>query len=580
MNNLKSLLYILVKSSKKMFCEDNTVENFWGEIREILANSNKPFLASTAAMLCKYVAYKIEREDDTEQLDDEDIEIWSQENIEWTLLIGKLEDVTLLNILTMKKPVLNENCSLPKLNRDKIDVSLKYVLQRKGSVSELVARWLTQSGIDPEYIVINDRINELHAEENSQPRDADVQTESSFPEEKIRFVQSEGVFQHLNMIRTQWPYSLEAGMILANMSWEYALEWKTDIRNLTCLEACISCLKEIPNFHLRLGLFNLVWKTHLKLLFENATKLLNKVGKVPKERLCIQDTGLTDLQLPMFITICTEFLDTFSDIVQEMYNVPKKQLNFEPLWENGGQPLAELAVQQTNINYELLLVHYQLSLVFQMLCTFSIKSIKPINNLFDSEVISVLFKDFQEKPEIDYSRTDSKLNAARVQFLTKVISLSVEAITVKDDEIYATDHVFWMSKCRLLGMIWDLDIDSLRKHQVVQLFTHGYNIMAYDLSGSVSDRNQLGIELLALAGKRMSKHVAASSNLGTQLAALTPTVTRYMDTLNGDWCAESTLKDIIDLTTLSISCLEDDQPEYKLAMLLLEACSTLRDMDG
>lgn len=71
---------------------------------------------------------------------------------------GKLEDVSTLNIILSNKPQFKYS-SLPKLSHEKVDVSLNYILQHgKGSVSELVAQWLTSSGMEPQYIMVNEII--------------------------------------------------------------------------------------------------------------------------------------------------------------------------------------------------------------------------------------------------------------------------------------------------------------------------------------------------------------------------------------------------------------------------------------
>lgn len=73
-------------------------------------------------------------------------------------ITGKLEDIATLNLVLGFKPHL-ERPVLPKLTHEKVDISLKYILQSgKGSVSELTARWLTTCGIGPQQIVINDKI--------------------------------------------------------------------------------------------------------------------------------------------------------------------------------------------------------------------------------------------------------------------------------------------------------------------------------------------------------------------------------------------------------------------------------------
>jgi hypothetical protein len=59
---------------------------------------------------------------------------------------------------------------------------------------------------------------------------------------------------------------------------------------------------------------------HLKGRFESTVRLVNKVGKVPKERLCRQDIGLSELQIADFFHICSEFFDIFLEVT-ELSNV-------------------------------------------------------------------------------------------------------------------------------------------------------------------------------------------------------------------------------------------------------------------
>lgn len=327
MQNLSQLIYILSKLEqvKDITVEYNESSRFWTEIREILANSSKPFPALTAALICRSVAQKIEYEKELQQsgtsLEDENIEIWeklSQENCEWMLLIGKLEDVSLLNIILSTKPCITDSecCTLPKLKYNPVDVSLKYILEKgKGIVSELVAQWLTTVGVTPESIVLN--------EETSCTIEKEYKEASNSAEVVDNINKVQPIFEHLNIIKKQFPYSLEPSILLANMCWEYALAWQKELSEFLYLEAAIRCLEHIPQTHIKQGLYNLVWNTHLKIIFESACKLINKVGKLPKEKLCKQDTGLTDFQIVLFINTCTTFLDNFLDIVQQSYNTEK-----------------------------------------------------------------------------------------------------------------------------------------------------------------------------------------------------------------------------------------------------------------
>jgi hypothetical protein len=580
MSNLLSLIRVLVETVRLEEIDDaDSRSKFWEDVREILSNCAKPFPALTAAILCKVVSEQMEASTST---DDENMEILSQESIEWSLLIGKLEDVSLLNIILSNKPVA-KCATLPKLNHDHIDISLKYILEKgKGSVSELVARWLTMCGINPENIVINDillkKAQQEESSSSSEDDNDDEQPEQDIMPHKIEEVRSEGMFEELNVLKSQFPYSLEDGVILANMCWEYALAWQKDSGDLSNLEASIKCLQHIPNSHIREGLFSLVWNAHLKIIFESTAKLINKVGKLPKERLCKQDTGLTDYQVTIFVGVTTNFLDTYMDAVQQSYGIDKPVLHFEPIWENGPQPLVEFALRQPPINYDLLHLHYQLSLTLQMITAFSIKHSKPLNNLFESYMAALFFKDFQTKAQINWDYADSKVQVSRRQFLFKVISASLETVTVDGIHVYAGDHIRWMSKCLDIGRLWELDLDILRRYELVQIYTCGFDSLGDEMFSRVNEKNKLGGELLAIAGKRLSQFLATSPKYCENVVALSTAVTQYIKQLNGDWCAPSGLDGIENLANRSLSCLEDTQYEYRIAELLLNGCQELQSI--
>lgn len=270
----------------------------------------------------------------------------------------------------------------------------------------------------------------------------------------------------------------------------------------------------------------------MKIVNESASKLINKVGKLPKERLCRQDTGLSDYQISLFVRICTGFLDSFMDVAQLSYNAPKAVLQFENIWENGGQPFVELVAQQREVNYNLLHIHYQLSLVLHMITTFSIKHTKPVNNLFEPSTVNLLFTDLQSKIDINWNKSDLKINTSRAQFLCKIISASLETVTVSEEgNIYSKEHVTWMSKCVTLARFWNLDVDMLKRFQIVQLYSNGLDSIAEELIPAVNDANELGVQLLTVASKRLVQFLSLDPNLSTNISALSPYLTKYLHSL-------------------------------------------------
>ncbi|CAH1154252.1 unnamed protein product [Phaedon cochleariae] len=574
MFNLSRLIHTLAKTSSvdKLSTEYSEISKFWKEIRDILADSARPFPALIAAILCKSVAQTIDSESQMDEsstsLEDDSLEILSQENVQWSLLIGKLEDISLLNIVLSKKPVV-EDCPLPLLEHEKFSISLKYVLQKgKGSVTELVAKWLTSTGINPQSIILNDKISGVD--------------EDTLDSEKMSpgVLGNEKVFEQLNLLKQQFPYSLETSTLLANMVWEYALAWQKDIQDLGKLEAAISCLCYVQDLHIKQGLYQLLWNTHLKIVIESACKLINKVGKLPKERLCRQDTSLSDYQISLFIRISTEFLDNFMDVVQQTCSATRPNLTFENIWENaGGQALVELAVLQKEASYELLLLHYQLCLVLQMITIFSVKHSKPINNLFEGHVVNLFFTDLQRKPQVACNRSDLKLSSSRIEFLFKIITASMESITLSDSgAIHSAEHVTWMGKCCLLARFWNLEVDILRRFQIIRLFANGYDSLGEELIPAVNEVGELGKFLLNIAAKRLAQFLALSPALSENISALSTSLTKFMDNLDDEWCETCPLQRITRLATHSLRCLDENSGEYKIAQLLLEACNTLEEI--
>lgn len=174
--HLSKLVYVFTKMepADAVTVKYNRISRFWTGIRDILADSACPFSALTAALTCRAVAQKIENEREMEMsggsgIEDDTMEIWeklSQEKCEWMLLIGKLEDVSLLSIILSGKPAVSkaEFCQLPKLKCEPKDISLKYILEKgRGVVSELMARWLAAVGINPDCLIYNDLMHQVSA---------------------------------------------------------------------------------------------------------------------------------------------------------------------------------------------------------------------------------------------------------------------------------------------------------------------------------------------------------------------------------------------------------------------------------
>lgn len=388
-------------------------------------------------------------------------------------------------------------------------------------MSELVAKWLTSTGVDPEDVLISDSLSD----------EVIVIDSREVEKGRVEAIKNRQLFQRLNLLREEFPYSLKADVLLCNMSWEYAVCWLKNIEDLVVLEGAVLCLKRIADAHIKRGLLTLMWNTHLRVIFESCCKLMNKAGRLPKLKLCQQDTKLSDGQVVQFLGICCGFLDDFLDAARRVLNTPQKPLQYEPIFENGGRPLTELALQQPPVNYELVHLHYQLSLALVLMGTFEIKHSKPLNNLFGASASNAFFGDVTKKGTLHHHNSDERTLNSQTQFLFKIINASIESITVNDGVVFSAKHVGAMAKCLALAQIWNVDLDLLRRYQVVQLFSGGFDSLGEEVFPAVAERGELGPVLLTIGGKRLAQFLGSTTGFEEKIGALSPTLMNYLEGL-------------------------------------------------
>lgn len=258
MQNLSKIIYLVCETTTldNISPKYNDISPFWKEIRDNLAAvSINSLNALTAAVLCRSVALKLEHDKEfnqSEEIDDK-WEKLSQDNCEWSILIGKLEDISLLNIILSSKPSIN-NPPLPKIMYDLEDISLRLIIEKgKGSVSELVARWLIEAGFNPENFIppVEDGECDEHAIEEKEEASGggdnlfEVSTQLGNLSAEIQLEES------IKILKKQFPYSLENNVLLTNMAWEYILHWQKKIYHSNYLEAALKCIQIIQNSQVR-----------------------------------------------------------------------------------------------------------------------------------------------------------------------------------------------------------------------------------------------------------------------------------------------------------------------------------------
>lgn len=120
-------------------------------MRDILLHSQCPSRALTAGLACRAVAMAIQKSKDTSAVD---WEIVNEDICQFSLLLGNLEDIALLEVVVSKPPATDFTNRFYSLPHEVIPISLALILSKgKGSVSEIVARWLSGSGLEPVQLI-------------------------------------------------------------------------------------------------------------------------------------------------------------------------------------------------------------------------------------------------------------------------------------------------------------------------------------------------------------------------------------------------------------------------------------------
>ncbi|XP_054260822.1 rab3 GTPase-activating protein non-catalytic subunit isoform X2 [Macrosteles quadrilineatus] len=567
---------------------------WWEEVRCLLRESVQSHLAILAAAVCKAVAVTFEETavmttsagtDDSESKSN-DWEKVTQESCTWSQLISQLEDVALIGSVLSQKPNCSKVPALHCLHYEPPELSLQNLCSKgRGCVSELVARWIASSGLDPALLLEGSRESSQSPDSSRSDRlgsgvgvvegqllsaDEGKEAQPTSPEESF-------LLARLAELRQQFPYSLADNVLLANIAWEYVVAWTKQVDNLQSLQAAVSCLRAIPDSQLKQGVCSMTWMMHVKGRFESTLRLINKVGKVPKERLCRQDIGLSELQIADFFNICSDFFDIFLECRALSEESPKMRVRHEDLWHSSSvPPLQQLALDQPLANYDVLLLLSQCCRALHIMAAFSLRIQRPINAFFDSIGQSVLFADISAHIQLPNHVVDTALTDTRTQFLLRAITAAMATITHHNGEYNMSMAVDWMKQCLLLAADWSIPADPLRRQQCYELYARGYDRLAEEVIPSVNDTSLLGSQLLTVVGHRL-RHIMAesSSQLKEQIAHMSPTLSSWISGLAEATVEPSNIDDTLELVVVVSSLVEEESQSKRIATQLLDSLAPI-----
>ncbi|XP_055855736.1 rab3 GTPase-activating protein non-catalytic subunit [Episyrphus balteatus] len=539
----------------------NSICPWWQAVRELLLESPRS-LSLMVAIVCRTVAKTIRRSQNDGSCEEGEEEVWeqiSQDEAQWSLLIGKLDDIAVLGAI-LESPMLSLDPTMTELPYETPDCSLKAIVTKgKGVVSDLATKWLLYSRIHPTKI--------LEREDSADQDD-------------------EPVPKRLQVLRRHFPFSLESGVILSLMSWEYMVHWSKDLQSLDHMRASLICLgtfKE-PDYALKHGMCCMIWNATIKYPLQSTMKMIQKAGRVPDDKICQQEVGIGASLVADFLDLCLEFLMHFDISMSHR----KRELKFEEILSDGQLPLHYIALQRNHAIQEILQLHIELSRVLQFIVFFQMKFSKPITTLFDAMANKTFFVEINKELPYVLPEADMVLQKHREDFLCRVVTASMDLIREDLERLYVVEHTCWMEKVYELAELWKLERTGIKRHQIVEMYAHGWDSYANDLLRDMVDDMEMGKLLVEIAGRRMNLFAKTSGERFSKIASVGQQLLNYLDNLNDNKSKgiqiTATSPDEIDLisltklTTVAYECLSKKESKYlHIAGQMFDACSVLQE---
>ncbi|XP_069162048.1 rab3 GTPase-activating protein non-catalytic subunit isoform X2 [Procambarus clarkii] len=585
----------------KVLCDITEQSQWWNAVRDKLVASTQPYHAFIAALLCRGTHARIEThlqlraeknlkknrntEDDVQNQTAvtsypslNDWEGLSMEMVEWNLVLWQLECLTPLSqLLSLLPPNGSER-------RPKLEVSVKALLDKgKGYVAELVANWFIGSGLPLSAIekVLKQqdehrKIKEMEAIEIDN--DTEVLTEDKLksPVDSKKIVEELGaensgyeeVEKLLKRVGDKFPHSVAGDSIFTNMAWEFAAAWHKTPDDTSMLSKALTHSARIKNSHIRHGVSLMIWEIWVSQCVQAASSLMEKVGRLPKDRLCRRDLGLGDHSLAPMFQIALGILEQIME-ANVVCEVEKPLvLSADRFWsgQEGSPALVELTIMQKMTCYDLVYHHYQLVSVLYLISQHNLKSVRPLS-CFDGMGRSVLFNSLTTSWTVG-GYTDPTVDKARLALLCRVITAAVSSLPDTAGSGQAISPS--ISQAVDLGRAWGISLDILHRHHVCELYTSGFDSMAEEVLPMVTDGSLLGSQLVLLAGQRLHYHLVNTPRTAHHLALTSPTITEWVKSCDiaSLRCPSVPLEQTLTLLTRALNLLPESTQEYKMATAL------------
>ena len=411
--------------------EDSVLSASWRTICGIIVASTNLSSALIAGYIVKRVASDLSLEkisktpnEEDDVLKDDDWETLSLDEERLNLLLKQIEDTFLLDLLLRSVNTLQDSERL----------SLSFLLKSNpGVISEYVSKWAVGAKIEPR--ALSAICDNTAAEQGNADVEEALETNKAYDVSMYcgTVLDMETVRELLSHVRSCFPYSLEPQVILANCSWEAMTVWdkNSSLSNTVFLKLSLAYLNSITSAVLKHNISCLLWKTFIVRKLEILTTLVEKMAKIPKERICQKDIGMGENCLESFVSYAHDLLECILQNVKAAEFEGAPLFSIDEWWRHqqrnsSRQPLVLMAINLKTSNTAIVLEHVHMTLSLLFIITFQLKSFRPLS-LFSNYVKQSMFKELH-CTSFDTPCSDYLLNDQRLKFLKGVVTAIAHSI--------------------------------------------------------------------------------------------------------------------------------------------------------
>lgn len=436
----------------------------------------------------------------------------SQEIAQWSLLIGKLDDIAALSSILSFAPNRSVTAVASILGYTAPDISLMTIFSGgNGIVSDLVTKWIGSTGVKP---------SALFTPRNEEEEEL---TEDYTPKSTISY---------LELLRKHFPFSLRSGVLLCHLAMEYAHAWHNNNEKFEYLSTSLEYLElfESSDFALKHGICCIIWNSILRKYIQTSIKLINSIGQSSEDSK--SHSTFNDSMIPRFVTHCLKVLDHLTASLHS----PIVVLKFEELLQDGPTPaLATQANQHARVNMEIVELHSQLLDVMLIVSSLNVSVKGSMNSLFNEKSRELLACNISKELAESIPRPDEAVNKSRKHFLHRTINIGVDLIRNDFQDIYLDDFNMWIDKVMALSMKWTLSQEDLLKYQVIQLYTRGWDECAETKLSEIDEPVSMAKTLLSITGSRLNNFVKDKPELYSQVLAIGSRIISHLEALVRFW---------------------------------------------